>query len=86
MFDTGRRLSALEAQFRELKAEVDRELDKLAQLVDAPELERMRGSVLNALRALRRAQSAQDERANGNGQGPGDAIDRQLAVRRGASR
>jgi hypothetical protein len=86
MFDTKRRLSAIEADIRGLKAETERQLAELRQLVDAPELERMRGSVLNALRALRRSQSAQDERDHGNGQGAGDAIDRQLAVRRGASR
>ena len=86
MFGTGRRLSAVEAQLRELKAEVHQQLAELRQLVDAPELERMRGSVLNALRALRRSQSAQDERDNGKAHGPGDEIDRQLAVRRGGTR
>jgi len=85
MFDTGRRLRALEARVTQLELDTERKLDKLAQLVDSPELERMRGSVLNALRALRRSQSAEEARA-GNGQSPGkgDNVDRLLAVRRGS--
>lgn len=59
-------------------AELERDTDPI-------ELERMRGSVLNALRALRRTQTAQDART-GNGEGkdtPPDELDRQLAIRRG---
>lgn len=81
MFDTRRRLSALEAQVHDLDGVVR---DQLKQL-DVVELERMRSSVLNALRALRRTQEADETRkANGEGSGEGDHIGRVLATRRGA--
>jgi len=67
------RLRALEARVSELEKDCD-----------PSELERLRGSVLNALRALRRSQTAQDEReANGKGSSGPDAIDRALEARRG---
>lgn len=73
VFGIFRRLRALEAQVHELEGDVD-----------PAELLRLRGSVLNALRALRRSQTAQDEReGNGKGSSGPDSIDRALAVRRG---
>jgi hypothetical protein len=73
VFGIFKRLRALEAQVQELET-----------AIDLPELERMRGSVLNALRALRRSQTAQDEReATGKGSNGPDAIDRALEARRG---
>lgn len=81
MFGTGRRLGALEAQVAELKAQ----LAHMADLVELPELERMRTSVLNALRAYRRSVTAQDERTNHEqGSSQGDDIDRLLRLRRGS--
>jgi len=85
MFDTKRRLGALEARMTELALETERKLSQLGQQVDLPELERMRASVLNALRALRRSQEAAEARAaNGDAPGRGDAIDKLLATRRGS--
>lgn len=76
MFIFGR-LGRLEAQVAALQKE-------LAAL-DVVEMERMRGSVLNALRALRRTQQAQEEReTNHKGPEPDDAVGRLLATRRGA--
>ncbi len=76
MWLSRRRFSALEAQVAALQ-------QALGEL-DVVELERMRGSVLNALRALNRTRQAQDEReGNGGPSTKGDAIDRALAARRG---
>jgi hypothetical protein len=73
MFGTSRRLSALEAR-----------VSKLEQETEPGELERLRGSVLNALRALRRTQTAQEAReAKGQGSNGPDYYDRVLATRRG---
>jgi hypothetical protein len=73
VFGIFRRLRRLEAQVAELQRDTD-----------PAELLRLRGSVLNALRALRRSQTAQDEReATGKGSNGPDAIDRALEARRG---
>ncbi len=76
MFGTKRRLRALEAQVSALQSAL--------KDLDVVELERMRGSVLNALRALNRSRQAQDERtAAAEGSTKGDDLDRILRLRRG---
>jgi hypothetical protein len=75
MFGIFRRLSALEADVKRL----DRE-------VGAGEYERMRSSVLNALRALRRGQEADEKREAPEGQPVTDRASEAILARRAALR
>ena len=82
MFGTKRRLGALQAQVAELQADIKAlwsalgntqsalgDVQKAVDQLDVVELERMRGSVLNALRAYRRVVTAQDHAGPTNGEG-----------------
>lgn len=62
MFDSKRRLSALEARIHELERDLSQVRVDMAELEPAA-LENLRRSVLNALRSLRRVQAASDDRA-----------------------
>ena len=72
MFGSGRRLSDAEARIRDLRdlvGALEKRLAHIEELVDLPELERMRASVLNALRSYRRSLTAQDAPGPTNGKG-----------------
>ena len=79
VFGYGRRLSEAEARIydlRELWGALDKRVSQLTarlehieELVDLPELERMRASVLNALRSYRRSLTSQETSGPTNGGG-----------------
>jgi hypothetical protein len=73
MFGIGRRLSELEARIQDLRdlvGALDKRLAHAEELIDLPELERMRASVLNALRSYRRSLTSQDAPGPTNGGRP----------------